>query len=142
MIYADNDMKFVAVLNKRHSAPTLFNAVAHLSAGLVATLDGTDDTFVKYECPAGDFNSSISRYPFIVLRADNSNQLKRLVDATNLAGIRVNVFTTSMLGTSCAQQVEATRKLTMVELDFVAVTLFGDAETMHPMIRKYSLFRE
>ncbi|UOY03721.1 DUF2000 domain-containing protein [Blastococcus sp. PRF04-17] len=139
-MYTDNEKKFTAVLNRRHPLPLLMNALGHLASGLTATLNGEGE-FLDYPCPAGGFTAKVSRFPFIVLSADNGNQLRRLRDGAAEASLPHNVFVTSMLGPSAVAQVEATRTATTDDLDYVAVAVFGSAELLTPLTRKFSLFR-
>lgn len=139
-MYANNERKFVAVLNTRHPLPLLMNALGHLTAGLAAPLPDNEANFLHYDCPGAGFSSNISEYPFIVTTAKNSSQLRRLVEAM-VDGVAFNVFTTTMLAASADEQREATRGADADTLDYVAVVLFGAAEAVDPLTRRFSLFK-
>src|SRR4051794_22995431 len=124
-MYQDNDHKFVAVLNQRHPLPVQLNAFGHLTAGLAGAQLGGGADYVDYPCPAGGFSSRLSRFPFIVAAAKNSNQLRTLCEAATAAEIAHNVFVTAMLGASSDDQQRATASAQSEDLDFVAVVLFG-----------------
>lgn len=98
-MYANNESKFVAVLNSKIETPKLMNALGHIAAGLVAKTDNTDEMkFLQYHFQADwSLPTSLSFYPFIILKARNSNQLKTLHQAANDKRILHNVFTDSML---------------------------------------------
>lgn len=140
-MYLDNDWKFVAVLNRRHSLPVLMNALGHLATGLATLLRPGAGDFIQYDCPGGGFASSISRYPFIVLRSDNSSQLRNVQVGANGAGLVCNVFVTAMIGDSAESQVEATRSSSEAQLDYIAVALFGKVDEIGPLTKKFSLFK-
>ncbi|MBP2705868.1 DUF2000 domain-containing protein [Microbispora sp. RL4-1S] len=140
-MYADNSKKFVAVLNKRFPVPVLMNALGHLASGLGGIVPSSETEFLEYPCPAGDFVSSISRYPFIVLRSDNGNQLRTLAAAAGEQGLPRNVFTETMLGSSAEDQINATKNASAEELEYIGVLVFGDAEVLQPLTKKFSVFK-
>ena len=94
-MYIDNQYKFVAVVNPKIEIPKLMNALGHITAGLMAQANNQEKMqFLKYEFQADWTTPSlISLYPYIVLKAKNSNQLRTLHRAANEAGILHNVFT-------------------------------------------------
>ena len=140
-MYLNNHRKFVAVLNRRHPLPVQLNALAHLAAGLAETLPDGAANYLDYPCPAGDFTSTISEYPFIVATAKSSSQVRALAEAAARGDLALNAFTTTMLGTSSDAQRLATEKAAPDDLDYVAVVLFGEAADLDPLTRKFSLFK-
>nr|WP_268244744.1 DUF2000 family protein [Microbispora rosea] len=80
-----------------------------MAGGLAGIAPPGETELLEYPCPAGDFVSSISRYPFIVLRADNGNQLRTLAAAAGERGLPRNVFTATMLGASAEDQINPPR---------------------------------
>lgn len=54
----------------------------------------------------------------------------------------LNFFTTTMLGKSSEAQIQATKAASLEELEFVAIALYGDAETIAPVTKKFSVFRQ
>jgi len=126
-MYQDNSNKFVAILNQKQTMGLLMNALAHTVAGLLskqrAHLDQME--FLPYRDSEGVMDACISRYPFIILKAKNGNQLRTVLQAAQDAGIPCNVFADSMLGTSAAEQLQKTRSANEAELDYIALCLFG-----------------
>ncbi len=56
------------------------------------------------------------------------------------AEINVNFFTTTMLGPSTEAQIQATKEASIdAFLEFVAIALYGDTETMLPYTKKFSV---
>ncbi len=50
-------------------------------------------------------------------------------------------FVDTMLGASAEEQLDATRRGVDASFDLLAVCLFGPAEKLDPLTRKFSLFR-
>ncbi len=67
----ENEKRFVAVLNKQIEIGRLFNALGHMSAGLVASKNLGEFCFLQYQDLGQSIHPNISHYPFIVLKADN-----------------------------------------------------------------------
>lgn len=142
-MYADNQYKFIAVINPKIEMPKLLNSLGHITAGLVAKCTDLEDMqFLKYEFEATWATPSlISLYPFIILSAKTNNQLKTLHQAANEAGILHNVFTDSMLGASSVEQIQNTQNTKTDELIYFSVVLFGPAAHLATLTRKFSLFK-
>lgn len=141
-MYADNDYKFVAVLNKKVELPQLLNALGHMAVGLTSLSSNVADMrFLCYQDADGGTHPAISHYPFIVLVANNSNQIRSLRQAAIEAGILYNDFADSMLGASSEDQLRQTAERSEQDLDYFGICLFGPSETLTPMTRKFSLFK-
>lgn len=143
MQYQNNELKFIAVINPKIEIPKLMNALCHTTAGLAAKInDFNEMKFLKYEFQADWTTSSlISLYPFIILESKNNNQLRTLHQAVNETGIIHNIFTDSMLGASATEQMQNTKNTKTDELTYFSVVLFGMAEQLAPLTRKFSLFK-
>jgi hypothetical protein len=74
------------------------------------------------------------------LKAKNNNQLKTLHQAVNELGIIHNVFTDSMLGASAEEQVSNTKNTAMDGLTYFSIVMFGKADVLAPLTKKFSLF--
>ncbi|MEY4905884.1 MAG: hypothetical protein RLZZ292_3699 [Bacteroidota bacterium] len=141
-IYNDNDYKFVAVLNKKIEIPRLLNALGHISVGLTSLVEDTKIMeFLKYEDADGGAHPAISKFPFIVLSSDNSNKIRTLRNAAIEQGILYNDFTSSMLGFSAENQLQQTQTSKEEELEYFAICLFGKAEILNALTKKFSLFK-
>lgn len=141
--YADNDKKMVAVLNKQKSVPQLLNALGHMAAGLPSLVaDMSELRFLHYQDADGGAHPAISHYPFIVLRAENSNQIRKLRCAALEAGLVYNDFVESMLGESAEDQLQKTARTPEANLEYIGILLFGSAETLNALTKRFSLFRE
>jgi len=142
MPYLQNDKKFVAVLNRKHPLPRVLNGLCHATAGLAGKIvDRAQAEFIPYANDADAFEAFISRYPFIVLEAKNGNQLATLRKTAVASGLPVNVFISAMIGRSAEEQIIASKAATGEALDYMVVVLFGDAATVDPLTKKFSLFK-
>jgi hypothetical protein len=142
VMYNDNDYKFIAVLNGKIDTSKLMNALGHMTAGLVSlNSDLAQMKFLEYVDADGGKHPAISHYPFIVLKADNSNQIRTLRNLVMETGILYNDFTASMLGASAQDQLDATKSSAEKDLEYFGICLFGPAEKLNPMTKKFSLFR-
>lgn len=139
-MYKNNDHKLAVVLNSKIALPRLFNAAVHCVAGLVARLEPTALQFEPYFNADEKWEASISRFPNIILKARNGSQLSKLRADASAAGVPINHFVSTMVGMSAEQQLELTRVAKSVDLEFWAVAVFGDAEEVGALTRKFSLF--
>ncbi len=134
--------RFVAVLSKKAETGRLMNALGHMAAGLVGGHGlGDDGTFLDYQDRDGSVHSPISHFPFIVLSADNSSQLSKVIEQAKELNIPYNFFTDTMTIGGSDPQREATRAKAATELEYWGVCLFGDTEQLKPLTKKFSLFR-
>jgi hypothetical protein len=141
-MYANNESKFIAVLNSKIETPKLMNALGHITAGLVAKTDSPSEMeFLQYHFKADwSLPAFLSFYPFIILKAKNSNQLKTLHQVASEKAILHNVFTDSMLADSAKTQMEQTKITKPEDLTYFGVVLFGKSDDLATLTRKFSLF--
>lgn len=142
MGYSNNARKYVAVLNGKFKDQVgmLMNALGHTTAGLVFD-QPAGQNFQKYVNERAEISSSISEFPFNVLKSKNGNQLRTLHEALVHAGVQHNVFVKQMIGSSALEQITSTRDALVEDLEFVAVAAFAEAEVLEPMTKKFSLYR-
>ncbi|MCM7514545.1 DUF2000 domain-containing protein [Enterobacter cloacae complex sp. 2022EL-00788] len=139
-MFEDNQKKLYIIVNRTQDPALLLNATAHLAAGIMRKAD--DVLFHDYPNDESHLNAYLSHYPVVILQAKNSNQLKTAALKCQEAGIMLNFFTTTMLGKSSEAQIQATKAASLEELEFVAIALYGDAETIAPITKKFSVFRQ
>ena len=134
--------KFVAVLNKKILSGSLMNALAHMSAGLSGSYPNILELrFNSYfDKDSGD-HKSISDHPFIILSADNSNQLRTLRNSLIETNIHFNDFTSTMTVGTYAEQKERTKNTPESELEYWGVCAFGNKEILNQLTRKFSLWK-
>lgn len=138
----ENSKRFVAVLNKKVEIGKLMNALGHTTAGLSAEVGSIEEMcFINYEDKDGGVHPSQSHYPFIVLSADNSNQIRKVRNEAMVRKIPFTDFSSTMsIGTS-QEQVDATANTAEVDLDYWGICLFGKTEELKEFTGKFSLFK-
>lgn len=141
-LYSDNDNKYVMVINGKIPTERVINGLLHASLGLVHRANGEAAAdFLPYDDADESGVRMISRWPVILLKAKNGNQLRRLRQEAMEAELTVNDFVGQMMGSSAEEQRRQTREAAEADLDYWAVCLFGDAEIIAPLTRRFSLYR-
>lgn len=137
----ENSKRFTAILNKKIEIGKLLNALGHMTAGLAGGNNlGKEMCFLQYEDKDGGKHPNISHFPFIVLKADNSNQIRTVRNEAIQREIPFSDFTSTMtIGTS-AEQVNRTKATPELELEYYGICLFGETETLREFTKKFSLF--
>ncbi len=139
-MFEDNEKKLYIIVNRMLDPALLLNATAHLAAGIMRK--ESDALFHDYPNDESGLSAYLSHYPVVILQSKNSSQLKSTLIKCREAEINVNFFTTTMLGPSTEAQIQATKEASIDALEFVAIALYGDTETMLPYTKKFSLFRQ
>lgn len=134
--------KFVAVLNKKVPVGSLMNALGHMAAGLVGSYpDIPAMRFDSYFDKDGGDHKSISDHPFIILSADNSNQIRSLRNELISAGIHFVDFTNTLTVGTYAEQKERTKNTKEEELEYYGICMFGNRSAIGALTKKFSLWK-
>ncbi|MCL4359881.1 DUF2000 domain-containing protein [Patescibacteria group bacterium] len=134
--------KFIAVLNKKVPVGLLMNALAHMAAGLSVSYPTIADMrFDDYQDFDRGKHKSISDHPFIILAADNSNQIRTLRFEFLAEGIHFVDFTSTMTVGTYLEQKERTKQAHEAELEYYGISAFGNRIKLSQMTRKFSLWR-
>ena len=134
--------KFVAVLNKKIPVGNLMNALGHMAAGLAGSYPNLPEMrFDTYVDKDGGKHKSISDNPFIILSADNSNQLRTLRNDLIASGVHFIDFTSTMTVGTYREQQERTKNTPEAELEYYGVCMFGPKEVLNSLTKKFSLWR-
>lgn len=137
----ENSKRFIAILNKKVEVGKLMNALGHMIAGLVGGYGQVQEmSFLQYQDKDGGTHPNISHFPFIVLKADNSNQIRTVRNEALRVGIPFTDFTSTMTVGTSQEQVERTKNTKEVELDYWGICLFGDTIQLREFTGKFSLF--
>ena len=138
----ENSKRFIAILNKKIEPGRLMNALGHITAGLCGGSGKSDEMcFLQYQDKDGGPHPNISHFPFIVLKADNSNKIRKVRNECIARNIPFSDFTSTMIiGTSQDQQ-EATSKTPEEELEYYAIVLFGSTDELKEFTGKFSLYQ-
>lgn len=134
--------KFVAVLNKKVPAGSLMNALGHMAAGLGgSSLNLEEMRFDNYFDKDSGKHPNISDNPFIILSADNSNQIRNLRNELINAGVHFTDFTSTMTVGTYKEQQERTKNTPEAELEYYGICFFGPKEVLNSLTKKFSLWR-
>jgi len=138
----ENSKRFIAILNKKVEIGKLLNALGHMTAGLAGgSSDPSEMCLLRYEDQNGGVHPNISHFPFIVLKADNSNKIRKVREEAIERGIQFTDFTSTMtVGTSQDQQ-DRTKNTLEEELEYYGVCLFGKTNELKEFTGKFSLFQ-
>jgi len=134
--------KFVAVLNKKVEVGKLMNALGHLAVGFgAAFVDKEAMRFDSYFDKDGGEHPSISDNPFIILSADNSNQICSLRNVLKINGIPYADFTSTMTVGTFIEQKQRTNETPETELDYYGICFFGEKNQISELTKKFSLWK-
>src|SRR3989338_5679732 len=98
----ENSKRFIAVLNGKIESRRLMNALGHITAGLAGGFSNKEELcFLQYHDKNEGVHPNISHFPFIILKADNSNKIRVVRNECISRNIPFSDFTSTMtIGTS------------------------------------------
>jgi hypothetical protein len=131
--------KFVAVLNKKIEVGKVMNALAHMTVGLVNTYQDKDMGVIDYTDKDGGHHFA-SKWPYIILRADNSNKIRTLRNELMSKNIPFASFTNAMTIGTWEEQVEKSKSTPEIELEYYGICFLGDKSELDELTRKFSLW--
>lgn len=137
----ENQKRFVAVISKKVEVGRAVNVLGHLSVSLANQLSDDDAVYTDYHDLDGNLHPNISHYPFIVLRADNSNKIRKLRQEALDRGIPFSDFTHTMVEGGSEVQQQTTKNTSEAELEYLGICLFGETENLRELTKKFSLYR-
>lgn len=138
----ENSKRFIAVLNKKVELGRLMNAMGHMSAGLAGAGGKAEEMlFLQYQDKDKGNHPNISHYPFIVLKADNSNQIRKVRNECIARNILFGDFTHTMIVWTTQAQQEATLNTSEADIEYFGIVMFGDTEVLKEFTWKFSLFK-
>jgi len=134
--------RFIAILRKDIPAGRIMNALGHMTAGLAGGFGaGGDMCFLEYRDKDGGVHPNISHFPFIVLGADTSGQIKKVREEAQKRGVMFTDFTSTMTVGTSQEQVARTVETNADDLEYYGICLFGDTEELKSFTKKFSLFK-
>lgn len=134
--------KFVAVLNKKVEIGKAMNVLAHITASLVAqaTPEQIQEMgIVDYVDKDGNFHKA-SKNSFVILKADNGNQIRTVRNAAKEKRILFVDFTNTMQEGTFLEQIDRTKQTPEGELDYYGIVLFGEIAEISELTRKFRLW--
>lgn len=139
---SEESKRFIVVLNKKIEMGRLLNALGHMSAGLVARVGDIDSLcFLQYKDADDGEHPCISHYPFIVLKADNSNKIRKIRQEAISRNIPFTDFTDTMIVGTSRGQLDATNAKPESELEYFGICMFGNTSELKEFTGKFSLFK-
>lgn len=138
----ENTWRFVAILNKKIEYGKLMNALGHMTAGLAGGSGKTNEMyFLQYKDHDNGIHPNISHFPFIVLAADNSSQIRTVRNEAITRKIPFTDFTNTMTVGTSQQQLDATVATKEQDLEYYGICLFGETTVIREFTKKFSLFK-
>jgi len=135
--------QFTCVVNKKKNPAILMNAIGHMTAGLIEQhkVDTSLMRFRNFIDNDKSIHPSTSENGFIILRSDNSNNLRTL--RNNLIGqnIKFTDFTETMILGNYVTQQEEFDHTSEADLEYVGVCFFACIEKSKELTKKFSLFK-
>jgi hypothetical protein len=134
--------QFTCVVNKKKPPVVLLNAIGHMTAGLMHQhrTDGKDMRFRDFFDMDGSVHPSTSENGYIVLRAENSNQLRRLRMELIERKIIFTDFTQTMVEGNYVTQQQEFSGLREANLDYIGVCFFSSCEISRSLTKRFSLY--
>ena len=134
--------RFAAVLNKKIAPGRAMNALAHMAVGFTALYPDKEALrFDTYTDKDGGQHKSISDNPFIVLSADNSNQIRMLRNKLLELNIPFNDFTNTMIEGTYIDQQKRTAETPELELEYWGICFFAENDQSKELTKKFSLWK-
>ena len=134
--------KFVTVLNKKIETGRLMNALGHMAVGFTAIYPEKEQlNFDNYIDKDGGMHPSISDNPFIVLSADNSNQIRTLRTMLKEKNIVFTDFTDTMIVGTAEEQKQRTKETSEIDIEYYGICFFGENDELRELTKKFSLWR-
>ena len=115
-----------------------------MSIGLVAGAtaeEKSDMGFFDYVDADGNAHKNLSKNSYVILRADNSNQIRLVREQAITQGIHYVDFTDSMQEGTCLEQIERIQHIHENELNYMGICLFGPIDTISQITKKFGLWR-
>lgn len=118
------------------------NALAHMAVGFSSIVPDKESLrFDTYFDKDGGGHKSISDNPFIVLSADNSNQIRTLRNRLIELEVPFNDFTGTMIEGSHVDQHKRTSETPELDLEYYGICFFAEDSISRELTKKFSLWR-
>lgn len=118
------------------------NAVGHMSAGLVHQYrsDTSPMRFRDFIDKDKTIHPSTSENGFIVLRSENSNQIRTLRNKLIEENILFTDFTATMVPGTYADQQDDFDRTSEIDLEYFGICFFAEKEKSRELTKKFSLY--
>jgi hypothetical protein len=135
--------QFTCVVNKKKNPAVLMNAIGHMTAGLMEQ-HKSDTSLMRFR-DFVDYDKSIhpstSENGFIIMRSDNSNQLRTLRNRLKDLKIKFTDFTETMIPGNYVTQQEEFDNTREADLEYIGICFFTTIEQSKELTKKFSLYK-
>jgi hypothetical protein len=136
------DLKVVVVLSGDLDASTALNVVGHLSVCLGAFADGRLMGRATLLDASGVSHRGVAQHPFITLKAKPSHVRKTVELAREEPDLFLADYPREMLTTADDDELhDALLEAQETDLEYLGCLLYGPADVIDPMCRRFSLWR-
>jgi len=133
--------KLIAVLNKKVGTAAIMNALAQMVVGLVASIENKDELrLIDYVDADSNSHANISELPFIILKAENSNQLRTLRNMLKEKDIQFVDFPNFIKSIGTFEDPEKSRETKEKDIEYYGIVMFGDWDIVTNITKKFSLW--
>lgn len=135
-------MKFAIVLNGKIGVGQAVNTTSHLLTALVEKMSHkTRESISVIDYKDADGNSHYaSKWPQIILKAKNSNQIRKLKAEAIETGLNYIDFTDAMTIGDYQEQLERSSNTKEENLEYYGAVIYGPKEVVADLTRKFSLY--
>jgi len=134
--------KFVAVLNKQIEVGTVMNVLAHMAVCLGASVENKDELrLIDYVDADGNSHANISELPFIILKAENSNQLRELRKELIKRNVHFVDFPDFIKSIGTFESPEKSRQVKEENIEYYGIAIFDDWDIVTELTKKFSLWK-
>jgi len=134
--------KLVAVLNKQIEVGTVMNVLAHMAVGLGASVENKDELrLIDYVDADGNSHANISELPFIILKAENSNQLRELRKELIKRNVHFVDFPDFIKSIGTFESPEKSRQVKEKNIEYYGIAIFDDWDIVTELTKKFSLWK-
>jgi hypothetical protein len=134
--------KFTVIVNEKSSVPTQINAVGHLCLGVGSLFGNNAAQMRTFTDKDGAFVATLTDYPLIILSARNAEHLRNAHQLAVVANVHCSVFVECMRTADPDEQERNIGDTSIGSHEYIAVLLFGSADELKPLTKKFSLLRE
>ena len=135
------EKKLVAVMNKTIEPGIIMNALGHMCIGFGAHIGDKDLFLTDYKDADNSSHPYISKMPFIILRAKNSNKIRTLRQSALENQIDFIDYHNHMTIGTFEEQIERSSKTKEEELIYYGIVLYGNWDKVAELTKKFSLWK-
>jgi len=135
-------MKFVIILNRNITIAQALNATSYMMAALIENmLPEWRRILGMTDYKDADNNSHYaSKWPQAILKADNSNQIRKIREVALGMSLNFVDFTNAMTGGTYHQLIEKSKNTKEIDLEYYGAAMFGPLAELEEITEKYAFY--